>query len=182
MCNIGVIHALATVDGTSVVIEPRQMMLLAVVVAAVSLMVITTRRRLRDRGTPPRAYAREQVARIKEQQGVKGDMETLLAQLQELARDVNAQLDTKFVKLETILRDADERIATLSRLAGESKKGGGDVMIDGSATSQPAIRDRHAKVYELAAAGKSIPQIAQATGRTRGEIELILNLRQAAEA
>jgi len=97
-------------------IAPQQLILLAGIVLIIVLLSINARRRRREMGPSPRDYVREHVARLRDQQAVKNDIETLMLQLEELARELNAQIDTRFAKLETAIRHADERIATLERL------------------------------------------------------------------
>lgn len=109
------------------------------------------------------------------QQQVRQDVESLIVELDELARKINAQIDTRFAKLEAVIRDADRRIATLERLANQADQA------DQAARPRPAPTSandaQHAVVYELADAGKTPIEIARQLGRTPGEVELILNLR-----
>jgi len=106
--------------------------------------------------------------------------------LQELSRDINSQLDTKFVKLEASIRSADQRIEQLERLmraAGDQPAV--DMLVsDETSQSEPPqpspmeeTDPRKQRIYELADAGKTPLQIAQETGGGTGEIELILSLR-----
>jgi len=163
-------------------------LVLGVVIIAVSLIAVATRRRASDRVPNPRDYAREQISRLREERGVKQDMENLLVQLSELARQINAQIDTRFAKLEKVIADADERISTLEALlrrAANLQKI--DLVVDeqadhaGEQQSPPAAQQhldpRYAKIYELADQGLSPIDIARQTGYTTGEVELILNLR-----
>ena len=149
------------------------------------LMLRNTRRRLADPGHSPQAYAREQVARLKDQHDMKGDMEQLLVQLQELSRQINAQVDTKFAKLEVSMMAADERIAALEHLLKMAQgRPGLDVTIaqDGSAgmpaPEAPPVDPKRQAIYDLADDGKSALEIAKKTGHPTGEIELILKLRK----
>ena len=63
-----------------------------------------------------RDYVREQAAKIRQKQGVQEDMEQIVVQINELARQLNAQMDTRFAKLEQVIAEADEKIATLEGL------------------------------------------------------------------
>lgn len=160
----------------------------ALALLAMVLLSISIRRRARERMGPPTQTARERLQELAEQRGVRDDMEQLLAELQDLARKINAQIDTKFAKLEAAIADADRRIAALDRLIHQQAGGGIDVTVGdetpsgegpSSPSPPPAAPDTaHARVYELADAGKSPVEIAQATGRTPGEVELILALRR----
>ncbi len=101
------------------------------------------------------------------------DLDELMVELQELSRRISAEIDTRFVKLEAAMRDADRRIAVLNRLTRQL----GERMAAESngAAGQDA---RHAIIYELADAGFTPVEIAKDLGRTPGEVELILNLRR----
>jgi hypothetical protein len=107
-------------------------------------------------------------------------MTELLVELEQMARQMTAQLDTRSRKLELLIKEADQKIAVLQGAAQLTA-----MMTDGSAPGEPAPElpilplpdSRHAEVYELADAGQSARQIAQQLGRPHGEIELILALR-----
>ncbi len=154
------------------------------VLIAVSMRMLVRRRR--EPGPTPQDYARRQVARLKEQHDMGSDIQSLMVQLQELSRAINAQIDTKFAKLESSIRAADERICALQRLCGDRVGPGLDVTVqdhrgpadlDRDADPQPEDAG-HQRIYQLADAGKSAVQIAQATGQSPGEVELILSLRK----
>jgi len=122
------------------------------------------------------------------QRSVERDMSNLLVELSEMARQMTGQLDTQAARLQALLREADEKIATLRSL----QPGGGPphgVLVEAKlleADAVPmrtaedasvAVDPRHAEVYDLADEGQSAQEIARQTGRPRGEIELILALR-----
>jgi hypothetical protein len=115
---------------------------------------------------------------LAQQRAVERQMETLLVELSEMARQLTAQLDTRAVKLELLIREADEKIAALN--GGSSAPGPSapppspPVEIE---SPPPEEDSRHAAVYELADEGLGAQQIAQKLGRPSGEIELILALR-----
>ena len=175
---------------TSVIIfaqaDPEHLIILAVVVAVTTLVLIATRRRLRDRQPSLKDYGRQQKARLRDQQNIKHDMEELAVQLQQVARQVNSQIDTRFAKLESCIADADQRIERLERLL---RRAGGHEGVDVTLADQPApspqrdgdtikIDPIHQEIYRLADEGKSPPEIARQLARTTGEVELILNLRR----
>jgi hypothetical protein len=101
------------------------------------------------------------------------DLDDLLVELQELSRRISAEIDTRFVKLEAAMRDADRRIAVLHRLSRQAGQNAAQEDASGSAHDA-----RHTVIYELADAGFSPIEIARDLGRTPGEVELILNLRK----
>jgi hypothetical protein len=121
------------------------------------------------------------------QRSVERDMSNLLVELSEMARQMTGQLDTRAAKLEALLREADEKIATLRSLQSGGPPHGVLVeakLLEADAVPMRAADDaavaadpRHAEVYDLADEGQSAQEIARQTGRPRGEIELILALR-----
>lgn len=136
---------------------------------------------------------------------LKREMEQLLVELNEFAREVNGQIDTRFAKLERSIADADRRIAELKRLRGESPASDetDDSVLRANREAAEGVRDRLARsraatvqlandrspragtgtvskeaaVYQLADGGKSPIDIARVLKCTVGEVELILNLR-----
>jgi hypothetical protein len=90
---------------------------LLLVLCATVIMVVLLRRH-QFRSTTRREMSRDQVARIRDQHKLRHSMDELLVELEEVSRRVGAQVDTKFAKLETVIRDADERIARLERVLG----------------------------------------------------------------
>ncbi len=148
---------------------------LAVLAVAAFLLMLSLRRRLGRRGwEPPEDTPVRRAPSVPQGEArIRRDMEELLVELQDLSRKISAEIDTRFAKLEAVLRDADRRIAVLNRLSREtSAKAGGPV-------AEPESHEaRHAVVYELADAGFSPVEIARDLGRTPGEVELILNLRK----
>lgn len=115
---------------------------------------------------------------LAQQRSVERQMQNLLVELSEMARQVTAGLDTRAAKLDALIREADEKIAALSALTSA-------VPIDKSvpleAAPPPACAyepdPRHVEVYTLADQGQSPSQIAGQLNRPNGEIELILALR-----
>lgn len=96
-----------------------------------------------------------------------------MVELEEFSRSVSAQIDMRFAKLETAIQDADRRITALNRLTRRLAERNGQ-----PAPDTEAYDLRHEIVYELADAGLTPIEIARDTGKTPGEIELILNLRK----
>ena len=160
--------------------------LLAVLVTLLLAGLRRSRRQLNP--AAPRSPAQGSAGFLRGQEFMRGDMHQLLTELEELARQTHAQIDTRFAKLEASVRSADERIDKLQRLLrAASGQGAVDAIIGdelpprpdpaaGQRPEQPAADSREA-IYALADSGKNHTQIAQATGRAIGEVELILALR-----
>jgi len=118
---------------------------------------------------------------LSRQRDVEKQMESLLVELSEMARQITAQLDTRAAKLEALIKEADEKIAAMyPARRGEPPTpalAGRDVARKSSDDPQPTDDPRHSAVYDLADAGLSAGQIAQRLSRPSGEVELILALR-----
>lgn len=106
-------------------LEPSDMVLgLAAILAIVwALLVMWQRSVAATRAAQPPA-ARAASAPAPRQAGpaadVGADLEELATEIERLSRRLNAELDDRAQKLESLLRDADARIAELRRLRGES--------------------------------------------------------------
>lgn len=108
---------------------------------------------------------------LAQQRSVERQMQNILVELSEMARQITAQLDTRAGKLEALIREADEKIAAMKSPPASPSRG------------DPALPElpsdpRHAQVYALADQGRSSNEIAQQLHRPSGEIELILALRR----
>ena len=182
--------------------ESWPMILLFGVVACFMMLMMFRRMRRASRPVAPaRELAKERVARIREEAEIRDSMDKLLIRLEEYSREVNGQLDTKFVRLEQVIQDADDRIGRLRSVIDEHDKrlgrlvetqrrlrrGGGPVSrpTDSLKQAEAPVDDgkpadpRYKNVYDLADAGSSPSDIAERLGMPSGEIELILNLRSA---
>ncbi len=168
-----------------------QVAMFSIFVAILTMVMISTRNRTQRSMQTPRHTARERYAAATSQRTSLREVEEVMLELDKLAREVNGRLDIRFAKLEAIIRDADERIAKYERL---TRATGATDAVDpaprldvtlgeeqpDAATPPPRMEDSpHAEVYRLADAGMTDIQIAEETGKTTGEIELILTLRKA---
>ncbi len=132
---------------------------------------------------------------LSQQRNVERQMQNLLVELSEMARQISAQLDTRSQKLMMLIQDADERIAELKRLESSEPVSGRQALAAGkpwpSLTEsvprnipipEPIERgdDQHQPIYSLADQGRSANDIARELNRPRGEVELILALRGSA--
>ena len=127
---------------------------------------------------------------LAQQRSVERQMQTLLVELSEMARQITAQLDTRSTKLALMIDDADEKAARLQRLLDECRATlatpavaavpppPAAVPADEPSLALPDESDaRHRQVYALADEGRSPTDIARHIGRPFGEVELILALR-----
>lgn len=140
----------------------------AIVCAAALTIVYAVMRPWRKRKDP---LARPPLS-LSAQREVEKQMTELLVELEQMARQMSAQLDTRSAKLEVLIKEADQRIAALQ--AARSASGAPPPVPAPLALPPDPL---HAEVYDLAGQGHSPRQIAQRLGRPYGEIELVLALR-----
>lgn len=128
---------------------------------------------------------------LSQQRAVERQMQNLLVELSEMARQITAQIDTRAAKLEQLMREADGKIAELKAATerGEPSNAASAALqslmaastaYQGNASSGSALEEtdpRHAEIYALADQGRDAYEIAAQLGRPRGEVELILALR-----
>ncbi len=148
------------------------------------VMLSTHRRTRKSRALSGRSVA-ERYRNLKDERAATRDIDQVMLDLDRLSRDIQARFDTRLARLECLIRDADQRIAQLSRCAPETEGAASfDVTLDdeqptapeGAATTNAA---GHHAVYRLADDGLSNIEIAERVGRPHGEVELILGLRRA---
>lgn len=94
------------------------LLLFVLVMVTGSLWIL---RRRTHRQPVTRMATREKLDRVREQSQMRRSMDELLLQLEDLSRRINAHVDTKFVKLETVVRDADDRIRRLEQLLAQAR-------------------------------------------------------------
>ena len=137
-------------------------------VAGIILLIVTVlriprvtrrKREARDRG--------EKLAAQSPEVKLRRTMEDLLVEIYELSREMNARIDTKMRAFEALLRRAEEVAARLEKADAA-----------GGALDEPVESSKYEEIYRLADEGKSVAEIARASGEHPGEIELILNLRR----
>ncbi len=167
-----------------------QLIMLIAAIGGLTLILLSTRRKMRTRAAGSRATVRDRYSELSRQTKTKQDGEQVVVELDRISREIHARIDTKFAKLDAVIRDADERIDQLNRLLLASSGGSTcDVTVTDETRSRPAAEvsspptvDTHDPIYSLADSGLSALQIAEKTGRPTGEIELILALRRTRDA
>ena len=136
----------------------------------------------------PRLTSHEQLEKNRQLRGVRGDLENLMVEIEQLAKRFGTQLDAKTIELEDLLQKADTRIAELQRLSERNGNNTAAVNAgDGTETSapqseiqpEPALPDDPLarSVYQLADEGLEPPDIAKQLDEHIGKVELILALR-----
>jgi hypothetical protein len=114
---------------------------------------------------------------LSQHRSVERQMQTLLVDLSEMARQITAQLDTRSTKLELLIKEADEKIAQLEAATTSSTPPVRSPDLPNSSPLVEELDPRHSEVYALADQGRDAYEIAAQLGRPRGEVELILALR-----
>ena len=168
----------------------------AVICFGVILILYILLRSGRKRRADPLAKSPGQSS-LAQQRNVERQMQNLLVELSEMARQITAQLDTRTTKLALMIDDADEKAAMLQRLIDEARAttaaaapspapplpaepptpAAADAAFEPSLSLANEADARHQQVYVLADQGQSAPDIARQIDRPRGEVELILALR-----
>ena len=166
--------------------------------AGIVLILAWLMLRLRKRGRTPTRITTpaEQIERQRQARGLRGDLEQVMVEVEQLAKRFGAQLDMKSVRLEKLIEQADARIAELKTLEtpdktapattrDDSAQGPVDTWSDtGSAPAPPAAADSPANgdlartIYRLADAGNDPIEIGRILGEHAGKVELILALRE----
>ena len=145
--------------------------------ASIYLLVLRPlMRRKKDPLERPPAFAS-----LSRQRDVEREMQNLLVELSEMARQITAQLDTRAKKLEMLIQDADRRIAELKSLPSGAESAASSALFKESPIApSPALASdpRHSEIYALADQGRNVSEIASDLSRPTGEVELILALRE----
>jgi hypothetical protein len=169
------LHPLATSS-----ISPEAMWL---IVACAGMAVLYVLLRPKKRADPLATVPRFSLSR---QRDVEQQMQNLLVELSEMARQITAQLDTRAARLELLIKEADEKLAALRKATGvaapllpaEPATAQDVELAPPTVEAKPAEIDaRHAEVYRLADEGRGANEISRLVNRPMGEIELILALR-----
>ncbi len=149
---------------------------LGVALITLGVMMRLRHRRKRVSGQPT---AREQLERAKQTRAMKTDLEELMVEIERLTRRFASQIDAKTAELETLLREADERIGELRRHHGQippppRARAASDPYADATDTADPLSRS----VFDLADEGLPPVEIARKLNEHVGKVELILALRK----
>jgi hypothetical protein len=148
----------------------------AIILAILTMLYATMRPWFRKKKDP--LERPHKFGSLAQQRSVEREMQNVLVEMSEMARQITGQIDTRAARLEALIRQADERIAALNAAPAEKPAQPQAASLSPQAAESPAIDPRHAEVYALADQGRSSKDIAQQLNRPSGEIELILALRR----
>ncbi len=93
-----------------------QLVLLALIVIVLAILLRSARSRWQRSVAMSRDSVRERYEKLKSDRTATREVDKVLVELDQLARQVHGRLDTQLVKLEILINDADQRIDKLSRL------------------------------------------------------------------
>lgn len=165
-----------------------QLTILVVAAMGLTLVMLSTRRRIRLSHAASAQTASERIAAVAARNRTARDMEAVMLELDELSRGIHGRLDTKLVRLEALIRDADQRIERLAAAnAAPPAPDRIDVVVGDESTpdnearqaaNDEPRREPHELIHEMADRGASVIDIARKAGRTPGEVELVLALRK----
>ncbi|HEY5314452.1 MAG TPA: hypothetical protein VIK18_18105 [Pirellulales bacterium] len=185
-------------------LTPGAFAILAVVGVMTCMLLVRTQKQLKSTGGS-HAKAGGQHAgrqRAKEETQATRQIEQWEVRMHEVARELSAQLDSKIVAVELLVREAQEQIARWQRLTAAGQPSAppqGDnipnelapaahvgtqaAALARSSSPRPHVlarssSRRHQEVYALSDAGQSSAAIAAQLGSPIGEVELILGLRR----
>lgn len=148
--------------------------LFALVFAATSIALLITRARLRRRSMDsPSASERYRELSGRCEGGVTADVGEAVVELDRVAREIHNRIDTQLCRLESLIREADERIA---KLEPQGPAPDGEPQIRRGLSREPVDR-RRAKVYALSDDGLDSREISRRTELSRSEVDLYLALR-----
>lgn len=130
-----------------------QWLLIIAAIVIITLLLLQSRRRRAMDGSP-KQYRREIDSATNKSTAIKRDMERLLVELSDLARQINGQIDTRFAKLEQSIVDADKRIQFLRVLLAAAKEA---KLVDSDGSEE---------------AGESPSEAETASGATPGRLDV----------
>ncbi len=116
---------------------------------------------------------------VTEEHAARQSIESVVVEAEALVRRLAAHLDAKSARLETLIRQADERLARLESHGAEPAPSPKSQRHDSSPHFESKIVDSISRdVYRLADEGLASIEIAQRLSEGVGKVELILALRE----
>jgi hypothetical protein len=107
--------------------DKRPWIALLVGMAAISFVLFKPRRRFGGAAKSHDPLEKpSNFGSLAQQRSVERQMQNLLVELSEMARQITGQLDTRAAKLETLIKDADERLAALRRASAAAPASASD--------------------------------------------------------
>jgi len=147
-------------------------------IAGILLLVIILMSKQKNRGRKrgPVSEPNERLADLRQSAAGRDTLHTVMADVEELAQRLAAQLDNKAARIEKLIADADDRLARLEQAAAQPAPEAPPATPRLTNQSDDPTRSR---IYELADKGLSSIDIARRLDQPTGHVELILSLRSA---
>lgn len=144
------------------------------------MIVMWLMARLRKRGRPhgPLPTAGEQLEKVRQVRGIRGNLEDVMVEVEQLSKRFSAQLEAKSIQLNKLIEHADQRIALLKQLESHQQTPPVSPAPSAAPVTTEPENETAQSVYRLADAGNNPIEIARITGEHVGKVELILALRQ----
>jgi len=95
--------------------------MLVLAVAGLTVLMISTRRKILRQSLLPKKTIRNEYESLQKRSHAGRDMEDVMVELDRLSRQIHGRIDTKFAKLEVVIRHADRRISKLQRLLEQAR-------------------------------------------------------------
>lgn len=169
--------------------------LLGVVLITIGMMM-GIRKKRRQAGA--RSSSRERVDELRQKQAVRGDLEQLMTEVEQLAKRFGTQLDAKTMQMERLIEEADRKIAELKQLE-QARRDAMSLQPPQASYPKPQAPETHPpsdiahppspapspdetlkrSVCALADRGVDPVEIAKQLNEHVGKVELILALRKA---
>ena len=113
----------------------------------------------------------------------QADLTAMVSELQDLAQKIRLQVDQEIVRLQQAQLLAAQESARLEALLVRMHSKSENFPQDSQPVPQApdcrsALIDKHRRIYELSEQGLGPLEIAQQTGQSLGEIQVILALRK----
>lgn len=100
-------------------VAPYVLILGLILVTASLMMKLAKRKRggSSANGGDPKVTGAERLEKLRQEQGVRRDLDSLMVEIEEMAKRLSHQLDAKAVRLEQLIEDADHRLIRLRHVA-----------------------------------------------------------------
>lgn len=116
-------------------------LLLGLLLVTASLMMKLAKRRRGGSSSGPReanVTGAERLEKLRQEQGVRRDLDSLMVEIEEMAKRLSHQLDAKAVRLEQLIEDADHRLTRLRHVAERLENASPDASRSAAANTSQA--------------------------------------------
>lgn len=118
----------------------------------------------------------EKIAAIRAESQARQTLDSVMVDCEELTQRLATHMDNKAARIEALLAEADQTIARLEHASRQQPHAAASRAPE---PELPRTDPLHARIHELADAGRTPVQIAQELQQPTGQVELVLALRNA---